>query len=281
MAAVLAVLSVGAGLGPGVGAGQADAATPCTGADCGVVGDPKDAQYVGSGGLLLPADSFTGSAEDRTDAAMCAGCRWALVPMCHGQGQGGGVACGGAADSCPPGEFRRIVLLLRPGDTDWNEVGLVCLVDGAPTTVDDMATLLSDLVVEDVPDLAPSYQPRGGTLIGLPAVFATHQPRSLGTRRFDLVGFGVTLNGRATWTWDFGDGAVATLDDPGGEWPDAGVTHRYDSAGSFPVRVTATWDAWFTVEGLGPWPVGGPPVTQTAVPMVVPVVEARAELVVG
>ena len=70
--------------------------------------------------------------------------------MCRGEGHGGDVQCGPAAESCPPGQYRRIVLLLRPGDTDWQEVGLVCLVDGAPTTVDDVAAQLKDVVVEDV-----------------------------------------------------------------------------------------------------------------------------------
>ena len=59
-------------------------ADPCTGADCDVVGDPEQAAYVGTGGLLLPADSFTGSSDDRTDAATCPTCRWALGIMCRG-----------------------------------------------------------------------------------------------------------------------------------------------------------------------------------------------------
>lgn len=187
----------------------------------------------------------------------------------------------GAAASCPPGEFRRIVLLLRPGDTEWREVGLVCLVGGAPTTVDDVAQQLSDVVVEDVPPLEPIYQPKGGTLIGLPAVFASGQPASLGERRFTLVGFEIVLNGRASWTWDFGDGEAVTTDKPGGAWPDTAVSHAYPRAGSYPVSVSSTWDAWFTVDGMGPWPVGGAPVVQAEGPLTVSVVEARAELVVG
>jgi hypothetical protein len=253
---------------------------PCEGADCDVVADPDDAAYVGSGGLLLPTDSFTGSEADRTDAATCPECRWALLPMCRG-GDGGGVACGGAAASCPPGEFRRIVLLLRPGDTEWREVGLVCLVGGAPMTVDDIATQLSDVVVEDVPPLRPQFQPKGGTLIGLPAVFAAGQPATLGERRFMLVGFEIVLDGRASWTWEFGDGQALTTDKPGGAWPDMTVAHAYPRAGSYPVSVMSTWDAWFTVDGMGPWPVGGDPVVQTEGPLAVSVVAARAELVVG
>ncbi|MEO8106903.1 MAG: PKD domain-containing protein [Actinomycetes bacterium] len=273
-----AALSLGAALLP---TAAALAAVPCVGADCDVVADPDNAQYVGTGGLLLPADSFTGTDADRTDAATCPECRWALLPMCRGDGQAGDVACGGAATSCPPGQFRRIVLLLRPGDTEWQEVGLVCLAGGAPTTVDDVSSELADLVVEDVPPLEPSMQPDGGTLIGLPAVFATGQPRTLGERAFTLIGFEIVLDGRATWAWDFGDGAALASDDPGGAWPDMSVSHAYGRAGVYPVSVSSTWDAWFTVDGMGPWPVGGAPVIQVASPPQVRVAAARAELVVG
>ncbi|HEX5016020.1 MAG TPA: PKD domain-containing protein [Actinomycetes bacterium] len=255
-------------------------AEPCEGADCDVVGDPDGAEYVGSGGLLLPADSFTGTAQDRSDAATCTGCQWALLPMCR-TGQGGGVACGGAATSCPPGEFRRIVMLLRPGDTEWREVGLVCLVGGAPTTVDDVAQRLSDVVVEQVPDLNPSFQPRGGTLVGLPAVFDAGQPRTLGGRRFTLVGFDIVLHGRATWMWTFGDGGSLVTDAPGGAWPNTDVSHTYSRSGEYAVGVVTEWEAWFTVDGMGPWPVGGEPVTQASGPLALRVLEARAQLVTG
>ena len=280
VACVVSLVAMPQGEAVGASAGV-HAAQPCHGADCGVVTDPHGAQYVGSGGLLLPANNFTGSDADRSDAATCTECRWALLPMCRGDGQAGGVACGGAASSCPPGQFRRIVMLLRPGDSDWREVGLVCLVGGAPTTVDDMADQLSDVVVEQVPDLKPSYQPEGGTLIGLPAVFNAGQPRTLGERRFTLVGFDIELHGRATWTWAFGDGQSLTTDDPGGDWPTTTVTHAYAHAGAYAVGVSAEWQAWFTVDGLGPWPVTGDPVVQDGGPLPLRVVQARAELVTG
>ena len=72
-----------------------------------------------------------------------------------------------------------------------------------------------------------------------------------------------------------------TSDDPGGPWPNMAISHSYAHSGAYPVSVSSTWEAWFTVDGLGPWPVGGPPVVQVASPPPVLVVEARAELVVG
>jgi hypothetical protein len=59
-----------------------------------------------------------------------------------------------------------------------------------------------------------------------------------------------------------------------------GVGHAYRHAGAYEVGVSTTWDAWFTVDGLGPWPVGGDPVVQVADLLPLDVHEARAELVV-
>ncbi|MEO8329679.1 MAG: PKD domain-containing protein [Candidatus Nanopelagicales bacterium] len=262
------------------------AADPCVGADCNVVADPDGADYVGTGGLLLPSDSFTGTSDDKEAAAECEDCRWALLPMCRGDGQGhggagGGVQCGPAATSCPPGEFRRIVLLLRPDAADWEEVGLVCIRGSGPVTVDDVARRLHDVVIEDVPAQHPSAQPRGGTLVQLPAIFDSGQPRSLGRREFDLVGFSIALQGRASWVWTFGDGASITTTEPGGGWPDDSVAHTYPTAGSYPITVTTEWKAWFTVDGLGPFEVAGDPVVQVSPPFTMPVQEARAQLIVG
>jgi hypothetical protein len=248
---------------------------PCVGADCDVVGDPDDAEYVGTGGLLLPADSFTGSSDDREAAAVCAGCRWALLPMCRD-----GVACGPAANSCPPGQFRRIVMLLRPNATEWEEVGLVCIRASGPTTVADVADRLHNVVIEEVPPLRPSSQPSGGTLVQLPAIFDSGQPATLGQREFDLVGFHVVLQGRATWLWGFGDGSEVTTSEPGGGWPNDSVAHTYREAGAYSVAVSTQWRAWFTVEGLGPFEVGGDPVVQVATPLLIPVQQARAQLIV-
>ncbi|HVQ87380.1 MAG TPA: PKD domain-containing protein [Actinomycetes bacterium] len=262
-------------------------ADPCVGADCGVVTDPDGADYVGTGGLLLPGDSFTGTDDDRAAAAECAECRWALMPMCRGDGQGqggtpgGGVECGPAASSCPPGEFRRIVLLLRPGAPDWEEVGLVCIHASGPTTVSDVADHLHDVVIEGVPPQSPSSQPRGGTLVQLPAIFDSGQPRMLGARQFDLVGFAIELQGRATWVWSFGDGISMTTDEPGGSWPNDTVAHTYTESGSYPVTLSTEWEAWFTVDGFGPFPVSGDPVVQVSTPFALPVQEARAQLIIG
>ncbi len=278
LAAMVLMLVVAATMSaPTTAASVIAADEPCVGADCEVVGDPVDAQYVGTGGLLLPSDSFTGSSDDRETAAVCAECRWAFLPMCRA---GSDVECSPAADSCPPGQFRRIVLLLRPNATEWEEIGLVCLRASGPTTVAEVADRLHDVVIEEVPPLSPSSQPLGGTLVQLPAIFDSGQPASLGGREFDLVGFHIVLQGRGTWRWRFGDGSEVTTSAPGGGWPDDSVAHTYREAGEYVVMVATEWRAWFTVDGLGPFEVGGDPVVQVATPFTIPVQQARAQLVV-
>lgn len=253
------------------------AAADCPGGDCTVEGDPDDAAYVGEGGLLLPAGSFTGSPVDRRDAATCPGCRWALAPVCKQGGQGPGW-CGPAAFACPTGQRRLEVFLRRPGEPGFTSVGLVCVALSGPETVGSMAERLHDLVVERVPPLAPSYQPAGMTLVRLPTLFASGQPERLDTRSFDLVGFAIELDARATWAWRFGDGGTLVTTVPGGGYPNRSVAHEYQRPGRYAVAVTAVWEGWFTVDGLGPFPVGGDQVTQTDV-LAVDVREARAVLV--
>jgi len=170
-------------------------------------------------------------------------------------------------------------MLLRPGNSQWQVIGLVCLNPAGPMTVGDLADRLHDVVVEEVPALRPSSQPRGGTLVELPAIFASGQPATLGQRRFTLVGFDVVLAGRASWTWQFGDGDRLVTADPGGPWPNDSISHVYAAAGSYPVVVTSEWQAWFTVDDLGPFLVDGDPVTQVGSPLALSVSEARAQLV--
>ncbi len=249
---------------------------PCPGATCAVGGDPAQAAYVGDGGLLLPSSSFTGSPEDRQAAAVCEGCRWALVPMCKPSGVGQG-SCGPAARTCPAPTRRMEVHLRRPGEPQFTLVGLVCLSPGAPTTVADLGERLRDVVVEEVPELAPSFQPSGSTVVSLPTLFTSGQPRRMDSRSFSLVGFDVVLDARAVWAWAFGDGQELVTTAPGGEYPDMSVSHAYPRPGRYPVAVTSAWEGWFTVDGLGPFRAGGATVTQTA-QLVVDVREARAVL---
>jgi len=248
-------------------------ATPA-GAGVDVNPDPKDAAFVGTGGLLLPGDSFTGTPEERHAVAACADCTWAVVPVCKGSKQG--VGCGRGATSCVVGR-RMVILLQRPPSLAWDNVGSFCST-GAPVTVASLAQRLHDVVIRRVPALHPTSQPPGGTVVNLPTLFASNQPRTMGTRHFTVVGFQVELNARASWRWSFGDGSILDTTSPGGGWPDRSVSHVFRRAGAASVRVTSEWRGWFTVDGIGPFSVQGPGVTQSSA-LVLPVHEARAMLV--
>ena len=236
--------------------------------------DIKDAAFVGTGGLLLPGDSFTGTPEERHAVAACSDCVWAVIPVCKGGKPG--VGCGPAATSCTVGR-RMVILLQRPPSLVWDNVGSFCS-SGAPLTVDTLAQRLHGVVIRRVPALRPTAQPPGGTVVNLPTVFAANQPAIMGTRRFTIVGFRVELNARATWRWSFGDGTTLDTTSPGGRWPDTSVSHIYRHAGLSSVHVSSEWRGWFTVDDIGPFQVSGPSVTQISA-LALPVHEARAVLV--
>ncbi len=248
----------------------------CQPPDChvGVGGSPHHAAFLGSGGLLLDA-SFSGLGISRAAVATCTDCEWLLVSICKG-GTGGG--CHGSG-SCPLGEHRMLVFLRHVGEPDYNQIGSYCVGSGGPVTVGEMAQHLRDVVVERVPPVRLGYQPAGGALVNLPALFSSGQPRRMDTRRFDLVGFQVVLDARPSWLWTWGDGTQTATTEPGGQWPDRSVSHTFRNSGAVQVTLTTSWDGWFTVDGMGPFPTGGSPVVQQFGPRVVPVREARAHLV--
>jgi hypothetical protein len=274
--AVLA-LAVGPGLLPDASAAQ-PAAWPmaCQPPDChvGVGGSPHHAAFLGSGGLLLDA-SFSGPGISRASIATCPDCEWLLTTICKG-GPGGG--CHGI-DSCPPDHRRMLVFLRHAGEADYTQVGSYCMGRDGPVTVGEMAYRLRDVVVERVPAVHWSYQPAGGAVVNLPAVFSSGQPARLGTRRFDLIGFRIILNAQPRWEWSWGDGTTSATDQPGGSWPDVSVSHTYRAPGRVAVALTTSWSGWFTVDGMGPFPTGGTAVLQQSGPWVLPVREARAHLV--
>jgi hypothetical protein len=281
-AAALLVTLLALLLGPALplaSAGAAPSRSPWLGCqlpDCqvGVGGSPHHASFLGSGGLLLDS-SFSGLGVGRDAIATCTDCEWLLTTICKG-GPGGG--CHGI-DSCPPDHRRMLVFLRHAGDPDYNQVGSYCMGRDGPVTVGEMAQRLRDVVVERVPPVRWSYQPAGGAVVNLPAVFSSGQPQRLDTRTFDLIGFRVVLNAQPRWNWSWGDGASTTTDQAGGAWPDLSVTHTYRRSGPVQIALTTSWSGWFTVDDIGPFPTGGTPVVQQAGPWVLPVREARARLV--
>jgi hypothetical protein len=264
-----------AGSGPLLPLGAATAsARPVPSAD--VVGDDEADRYVGTGAIVIPANGWQGSADGRSQAAGCEGCRWRITEVCSKSE----FATGGCRDislGCPIGTDRLRVWLAAPGE-DWSLLGTTCLGEGPPTSREDLGTRVADQAVQHLPGLDPGFDPPGGTLVGLAAVFRAGQPpgglRDLG---LEVVGLDVSLDARARWHWAFGDDVTTWSERPGGAWPDDTVAHSYRSAGTYSVEVRAVWRASYTVEGLGPFTVPG--TLEQVARLRVPVQEARAVLV--
>ncbi len=246
-----------------------------------VNGDQGAGAIVGTGGLILPGSSYDGDADARRTAASCNECRWRLQPRClYNNGADDDAVCGAAAATCPVGQLRYRVFLYTPEDPEYREVGSVCLGAGGVTTTNEMGARVRDAFIDLLPKPDPSYQPKGGDIVNLPAVFDSGQPSVFGPRTFTLLDEPVDVTASATWSWDFGDGGGLDTASPGGAWPDTSVSHVYRTAITRSVHVTTTWTGEFTLDGLGPFLVGGAPITQQAT-LRVPVRDAHTVLVSG
>ena len=145
-------------------------------------------------------------------------------------------------------------------------------------SLQDLSEVVRSSFVELLPGQQPSFQPPNGGLVNLPTIFAVGQPGSIGPESLSLLGFDIVLTADAGWTWTFEPGVSQAFDVPGGRYPNQDVTYTYEQPGPRSVSVTTTWTGEFTADGLGPFPVAGPPVTQTA-DLALDVREARARLV--
>ncbi|WP_409483332.1 PKD domain-containing protein [Arsenicicoccus dermatophilus] len=113
-------------------------------------------------------------------------------------------------------------------------------------------------------------QPVGGrTLVTLPTFVslgweaAGYEPGE--TRTVQLLGHAVAIRPlAANYLYDFGDGAVGPTTRRGGPYPTGDVSFAYRHAGTYQIKVTATYTGEFSVDG-GPWtpiattvPIPGP-----------------------
>ncbi len=164
----------------------------------------------------------------------------------------------------------------------WKFISTVCLGPGQrPASVADVGRAVRERVVNLLPDAAPSFQPAQGGLVNLPTIFAAGEPATIETDTFDVLGFDVTVTATARWEWAFDRGVVKGFTSPGGTYPDQSVAHTYEDTGPRQVSVTTYWQASFTVNGDGPFPVPGPELSKTSAAIQVPVRQARAVLVGG
>ncbi len=246
--------------------------------DVGVGGDDNHDLYRGTGGLLVGA-GYRGDQADRVESATCADCRWKITAMCVAPDHSPEDLCAGSLVGCPFGQLRVRVLLARFGQA-YREIGTTCLGPGGPVTVAELIARLRDVAITHVPALVPGYQPVGLAVVGIPVIWRTGQPRSLGARDLVVLGHDVVLAATASWVWTYGDGTTETTSKPGGLWPDNSVSHTYRRAARLRATVTTVWSATFRVDGLGPFAVTGDVVRQDAT-IALDVRPAHAQLIRG
>ena len=240
-----------------------------------VHGDDAGDRFVGTGGLVLP-----GSVGQRVrhEVASCLGCAWRLTSPCaepvDGVAFDGQPACLTVVRGCPSGHLLRS--WFRPEGGAWRDLGLVCLPASGPVTIRELGAAAGEAVARGVPELSAGAQPAGGVVAQLPVHFRSGQPAGPQAWTVDLLGHGVAITARPVWTWEFGDGARAVTADPGGRYPDGGVSHAYRRPGVMPVSCRVQWSAVFEVDGLGPFPV--PEQVQQEDVVLVRVGEGRAVL---
>jgi len=239
--------------------------------------DPQHDLYVGDGGLVVPAADWRGDEPGRRSTASCLDCSWRVSVLCT-KAEAAAGTCQRIDLGCPVGTVPVRIWLLVPG-ADWAVVGRACQGPSAPATVTGLGTQLHDDALAALPPLRAGAQPDRAALVRVPVLFRTGQPAD-GLRGADLsmLGLSVLLDARVRWHWAYGDGTDVWTSSPGGAWPDTSVSHVYLGAGVHEASVEAVWRAEFTVEGIGPFPVPGPPLVQQS-GVAVTVTAAHAHLV--
>lgn len=249
------------------------ACAPASGVE--VRGDDAADRFTGTGAIVLPAGS---DRDQRQTAATCAGCRWRMVDPCaYATDPGAEAACRTVEAECLDGGVMLRAFISRDGGATWEYLGMHCIPESGPVTVATVGVEVQEAFVREVPAGSIRTQPASGVLPHLPVIFDSGQPERLPVSEHIVAGVQVRLAPRATWDWDFGDGATLTTSRAGSRYPDTAVSHAYRGAGPHLVRLRTVWRAEYTVDGLGPIPVLEPVVQEART--VVRVGEGRAVLV--
>jgi hypothetical protein len=227
-------------------------------------------RYTGSGGLLLPGGTDSGT---RHEVATCTNCRWRLSDPCSADGG----PCLAVTRGCSQMSYLLRLRVSSDGGASWSDRGLVCIPPAGPITVGDVSVGLRREFERVVPALAPRTQPSQGIVTQIPVNFISGHPSGLPPSSHQILGRLVVLRPTVRWSWEFGDGATTQADNPGKDYPEGPLRHVYRRAGTHAVRVQALWSGTFDVDGLGPFAVSG--VIRQSASLVVSVGEGRAVLV--
>jgi hypothetical protein len=239
-----------------------------------VHGDDAADRFVGQGAIVLPAGSERGQ---RQTAATCVGCTWRMTDPCaHATDPGSAAACRTVQADCLDGGSMLRAFISRDGGVTWEYLGMHCIPESGPVSVATIGADVQDAFEREVPSGSIRFQPEVGVLPHLPVIFHSGQPEQA-VSEHEVAGLRIRLTARATWEWDFGDGATLSTTRSGSRYPDTTVAHTYRGSGAQVVRLRTTWRAEYRVDGLGPIPVVEPVVQQAQT--VVRVGQGRAVLV--
>lgn len=237
-----------------------DGSPPAAAVD--IHGDDARDSYSGVGALILPPGT---DQQARREAAECTDCRWVVSSPCDTPYGVAFLQCRSHVLECPPGTVEKRAWL-QAGSAPWADRGLLCVSTDGPMTRARLGEVVHGEFLQRLPALTPRHLPESGVVTQLPVLF--HPGQSVAPVEVDVVVAGQRVHLRATarWEWAFGDGESLI------ELPDGALTrgmpvaHVYRHGGIQEVRVRATWNAAYTVSGLGPFDIPEP-VQQEAVVM--------------
>lgn len=290
LAVLLAILAVGLGCGPagadpkGSGPGRVAGRSDSKGTYVDLTSGQVAEMPAG------PAEAASASVQIRYEYMMQVACSGSL------DNPGRTALCAEAITACDPAPGPMYYVLQRSVAADgrplsgWLVVGRTCAPASALGVRPSITLADIQRAFAAVPWAALStgmQPPNNLTLVTVPVfyqvqwaaegispgeVVSVDPARMLGYRvdiRPVLVGY----------TYHFGDGeSFGPTPDPGGTYPNGGVTHSYTKAGTYAVRVDATLGAEFRIDG-GPWTRIRDTATVTGVPISMSVKTARAVLV--
>ncbi len=102
-----------------------------------------------------------------------------------------------------------------------------------------------------LPTPAPNIDP-GYALTGKSAYLETGDATRFGPVGVQELGYAITLSAVGTYEVVWGDGSTSGpgIASAGGKWPGGDVTHVYDLAGTYRLRVIETWRGHYVVNGV-------------------------------
>lgn len=233
--------------------------------------------YQVTGRMFLTHD-FVGESGTARTAASCIGCKWHLQPICpdpiNRQIDGEFDCTRPAGFACSNSNQNRFQVwflaegLWRP--SDWRRTGTVCLGPAGPKSIQQLQQEVTQTAIGVLPKLSAVLRPKQNSLVNLPTKVSVKSPKTF-TFSTQVAGIAVTVSATATYRYVFADGNsyLTTAQE---------VSNIYKQRGSYPIQVTAIWQATWSSNLHGSNPVATADLTQT-VTLPAVVLAARGRLI--